>query len=303
MRCTVSSLNAGDAASTVLLATGSARACASRLLPWPTCDDPAAVDPNFKTLVAAGGGKLIDRAKYFRATVRPDLRLVAMPSIWGSGAERSRVVVLNRAGGKEIHTGDQFLPDAIAYCPEFMDSIPAWRARYACGDAWAHALEAFLSPLAGGEIRKAAAELMRKMAELPTAAHEGWFEASGEACALQAMATVGLIHGIAHTLEAPVTAAYRDASWGHSRLCSTFLFPVLLLNRELSERPTRLFREYEVDWDTLTRIFSGLFEPESYARVLPMLIRYWPLVLRDRCTRTNVALVRPSSLDFLRNFT
>jgi alcohol dehydrogenase class IV len=286
----------------VLLATGSARACASRLLPYPLLDYPEQLHPKCRTLIVAGGGRLLDQAKYLRATARPDVRLIAMPSIWGSGAERSRIVVLENGGAKDIHVGDQFLPDAYVYCREFMASIPEWRARYACGDAWAHALEAFLSPLAGPQLREAAAVLLRRMTELPSGTNEGWFEASGNACALQADSSVGLIHGISHTLEAPLTSVHTEAFWGHSRLCSLFLYPVLMLNQSLSPKPAQLFSQYEVDCAAVTKIARDLFDPKSYAQALPLLIDYWPSVLRDRCTRTNVSLVRSSSLRFFMEF-
>jgi alcohol dehydrogenase class IV len=272
------------------------------MLPYQVFDNPADLNRHCRTLIAAGGGKLIDHAKYLRATFRPDLRLIAMPSIWGSGAERSRVVVLDRAGVKEIHAHDRFLPDAIVYCEEFAASIPEWRARYACGDTWAHALEAFFSPLASPATRSAASALMQRMTQLSPASHDGWFEASGEACALQAISSVGLVHGIAHSLEAPLTAAFPDVFWGHSRLCSTFLYPVFLLNQSLSLKPAQLFDDYGMDRAEVESVLRDLFEPESYAQALPALIQHWPSVLRDKCSRTNIALVRPSSLSFFREF-
>jgi alcohol dehydrogenase class IV len=272
------------------------------MLPYQLFDSPADLNHHCRTLIAAGGGKLIDQAKYLRATVRPDLRLIAMPSIWGSGAERSRIVVLDRAGTKEIHIDDRFLPDAIVYCQEFTASIPEWRARFACGDTWAHVLEAFFSPLASGETRAAASALMQRMARLSPGSSDGWFEASGEACALQANSSVGLVHGIAHTLEAPLAAAWPNVFWGHSRLCSVFLYPVFLLNQNLSPKAVQLFEEHQVDGALVEGILRDLFDPEGYAQALPALIHHWPSVLRDKCSRTNIALVRPASLSFFRTF-
>src|SRR5579871_2320410 len=74
-------------------------------------------------LIVAGGGALMDEAKYFRARRRRGLRLVLMPSIWGSGAEASPIVVLNRDGGKQIALGAEFLPDAVIYWPDFLQTV------------------------------------------------------------------------------------------------------------------------------------------------------------------------------------
>ncbi len=61
--------------------------------PVPSFDD---IPAETKTLIVSGGGSLMDQAKYFRARLRPELNLVLIPSIWGSGAEASPIAVLNR---------------------------------------------------------------------------------------------------------------------------------------------------------------------------------------------------------------
>ncbi len=91
-----------------------------------------------RTLIAVGGGTRLDQAKYFRKSQRPDLCLVAVPTIWGSGAECSPVVVLNGPSGKEIHIDNAFLPDHTVYCREMIETVPEDLARYACGDARSH---------------------------------------------------------------------------------------------------------------------------------------------------------------------
>ena len=156
---------------------------------------------NSKRVVAVGGGTLLDTAKAWRADLSPATGLIAVPSIWGSGAEVSPVVVANADGKKAIRMDESFLPDYVAYWPELADDIPDHLARTACGDCWSHALEGFLSPLAGDDLRKSIAALMSRMLDAPLGKSPEWFRLSSEACAAQARSSVGLVHGIAHTLE------------------------------------------------------------------------------------------------------
>ena len=154
-----------------------------------------------ETLVVAGGGTLIDAAKLrAREQTRP-VRLIAIPSIWGSGAEASPIAVGLEGGRKVVHVDPRLLPDVRVVWPELGASVPRERARVACGDAWAHALEGFLSPLASDELRRELAAVITTMLELPIAFDPRWFEASAIACAGQARSSVGLVHGIAHVLE------------------------------------------------------------------------------------------------------
>jgi alcohol dehydrogenase class IV len=295
-------LAASTTPGTALWAVDSVRNAVARAIPCRVLGDANDIASNVETLIAAGGGTLLDEAKFLRKTLYPGVRLIAIPTIWGSGAENSPVVVLNRGAGKEIHFDPSFLPDAVVYWPELLCSMPSWRARYACGDAWAHVIEAFLSPLASTATRRSAAALIGEMLELPLSLDSGWFRASARACALQAVSSVGLIHGIAHSIESALSAEYSPDTWGHSRLCSTFLLPVLSLNMDISTKPRDLCGEYSVDLDAVLRTARCLFEPHSYLQAVPKMIELWPRVLYDRCTRTNCGLVRANHLEFFLGF-
>src|SRR5688572_2687310 len=73
---------------------------------------------NAKWIVVVGGGTMIDEAKKLIHDQMSSKYLVAIPSIWGSGAEGSKVVVLNRGTAKEIVMGDEYLPHARSVWPE-----------------------------------------------------------------------------------------------------------------------------------------------------------------------------------------
>jgi alcohol dehydrogenase class IV len=244
----------------------------------------------------------MDEAKHFRATQRPELRLILIPSIWGSGAESSPIAVRTRAGVKEIAISEKFLPDAVVYWYELMETVSPERARHACGDVWSHALEAFLSPLANDELRTELSGLIVEMKELPLTSDRRWFEASARACALQAKASVGLAHGIAHTLEQPLCEQYPQHGWGHAKLCAVFLLPVMTLNRDASSKWTDLSRQHDLDSMAIWRLMEQIFEPAAYTQALPLVEEHWMKILRDPCTRTNGTLIRSKYIEFFQQF-
>jgi alcohol dehydrogenase class IV len=271
----------------------------SRQLEVPVVD-PADPLADVDTLIVIGGGTLIDRAKVAAKDRNPVLRLIAIPSLWGSGAEASPIVVLEGVPGcgtKEIRLAPQYQPDERVIWPELANSISPNRARHACGDCWAHALEGFLSPLADAALRQELAALMRQMLDLPLAADPRWFELSARACNGQSRSSVGLMHGIAHTIEGPLRVADPDGGWGHAAVIANLFLPVLDFDRRTSTRCDELATEYDLDLAAIGAIGQSLVDAEAYARLRPLIVEHWKRILRDPCTRTNCALVRPKHVD------
>jgi alcohol dehydrogenase class IV len=286
-----------DPKATVMWATPSVRPFVESELPYPLAE-PLRSPGDATTLIVIAGGKLLDEAKVWRTEHTGKLKLVAVPSIWGSGAEISPIAVLNRNGKKDIRVGDDLLPDVRVVWRELARSVPEPRARMACGDCWAHALEGFLSPVADDGVRLELAELIREMLDCPLTNDARWFELGARACAGQARSSVGLVHGIAHTLEGPLCAAQAAVGWGHAMLCSTFLWPVMRFNERASDKSKKLFEAYGIDAAKVMNVLSELHDEVNYARAIPFLTSSWRDVLRDPCTRTNAALVRHRSLGF-----
>ena len=251
-----------------------------------------------RTLIAIGGGYLLDESKAWIQDKAPNVRLVAIPSLWGSGAEASPIIVQNRNGAKVIRMDAKFLPFARVIWPELARTIPEARAKEALGDCWANALEGFLSPLADDRLRGDIALLMQAMRRLPLGNHPDWFELSAQASAAQAQSSVGLVHGIAHTLEGPLIAAQPDQGWGHAKLCAVYLWPVTRFNFQHNNANRELLQKYGLDPDALLKIARDLYSDGAYRKALPLLQSLWTAVLRDRCTRTNSVLVRAPHLDY-----
>jgi alcohol dehydrogenase class IV len=287
-----------DLGAVALWATPSVRDRVSAALPWPIAGDTRSIPAGADTLVVVGGGSLIDAAKRQRHESAPHVRLVAIPSIWGSGAEASPIVVTVGADRKEGRKDDGYLPDARVEWPELASDLPESLIRYACGDSWAHALEAFLSPLANDALHTETAALLADLLALPLANDPRWFAASVRACLAQSNASVGLVHGIAHTLEPALAREQPQYGWGHARLCATFLWPVLTLEQAGSPRPGAYAERYGVDLPAVTARARDLFDERDYAATLPTLEAVWSKVLRDPCTRTNCMVVKGEHLAF-----
>jgi alcohol dehydrogenase class IV len=297
---TRSELLAADLGSVCVWATPSLAALTASLAPFPQGEPCEALPSDLDTLIAVGGGALMDRAKLAARECGRPVRLIAVPSLWGSGAEASPIVVLDREGAKEIHVDAKYVPDGRSIWPELMASIPDDRARYGCGDCWAHALEGFLSPLASDELRQDLADLMRRMLNTRLGKDIGWFELSAAACAGQARSSVGLVHGMAHALEGPLRAAQPDEGWHHARLCSVFLYPVMRYNQGGSCKWAEVFGRYALNEGAVLAVARDLFDQEAYRKAVPVMIEHWRSVLINPCTRTNSVTVRPATLEYFR---
>ncbi len=249
------------------------------------------------TLVACGGGKLIDSAKAM-CKRRPDpLVLVAVPSMWGSGAEASPVVVLDRPDGtKDITTDPAQLPDDVVLWPELTATVPADRRRWGAADVWAHALEAIASPLGDTVLRAELARIIHELESLDPVDGDAlrWLELSGRSCAAQARAGVGLAHGIAHVMEAQLDG------WGHARIVAAVLPAVLRRTAAESPRWRDAAAAHDLDAAAIATSLETLTTPEDTLTVLDALPAHWLRVLRDPCTRMSGYLIRRGELDALR---
>jgi alcohol dehydrogenase class IV len=272
-----------------------ARWAASELA-CPVIPQDAEPEAGLRRLVVIGGGAIIDQAKLWKRDRSPGTWLCAVPSLWGSGAEASPVAVRLEAGSKAAHMAPELRPDARAICPALAESVPADAARWGYGDTFAHVVEGFLSPLATDELRGEMAGFMRdRLLPQPLTPAPEWFELSALACALQARAGVGLVHGIAHVLE-PCTAGF-----GHARICAAFLFPVLAYNVSRGPKVPSLCGQHRLDLDQLLGRARAIFEPADFDTLLPALEAQWMSVLRHPLSRINCTVVRPNSLAYFQN--
>lgn len=263
------------------------------LCDWPVASEPPDQLLSCNWLVAVGGGRVIDEAKLLRKK-HPGLRLAAIPTIWGSGAEASPIAVWSEHGKKAFLKDDALLPDAVISIAGIGENLSSDLVRAACGDSWAHALEGFLSPLASEATRKDLAEVIKRMIEVGVKNDERWFKLSALACAGQAMSSVGLVHGMAHVLECP-------SGFGHARLCATLLLPVMNFNKMKSPK-WPLLEQHGIREGEILGSLNDVFVGSDLEQLKPLMQQHWRDILKDPCTRTNSALLRPDDLAFFLDF-
>lgn len=269
----------------------------------PRVDAPGQTPAEAELLVIVGGGMRIDAAKAWRGLERQGCALLAIPTRHGSGAEANDIAILDDSGNKHIQKGPEFRPDARAYAPCALDGLSDADLLWCAGDTLTHAVEGFLSPLAKPDLRLELAGVLKAILSIRPSRDPFWFELSAAASAGQAQASVGLVHGIAHSLEAPARAALGEAALqiGHARLCSALLAPVLRFNLARSDRAADRLYLAEIDQAVLLAYANAL---STVALDLPLdwsglIEHHWKTILRDVCTRTNVATVRPGNLSDL----
>lgn len=273
--------------------TPSATARFRSMSPWPVENAPPDLS-EADWLVAVGGGSLLDEAKLLRNRSL-GVKLVAVPTLWGSGAEASPIAVWAEYGEKKFLRDAALLPDVVCHVHQFAESLPPRLVEWACGDAWSHSLEGFLSPLASAGTRADLADVIRGMMELGICNDPRWFKSSALACAGQSQSSVGLIHGMAHVAEGP-------SGLGHARLCATLLLPVMRFNQNKSPK-WALLDTHGLSGDRILEIVATLFCKDDYDKTISSLSDRWNSVLRNPCTRTNSSLVRPDDKTFFEQFT
>jgi alcohol dehydrogenase class IV len=267
----------------------------------PLISDSDTPPVNLDTLIVIGGGILLDKAKVWRMEKSPTTKLIAVPSVWGSGSENSPVAILNDGTKKIIYKDDSLLPDFRVVWPELAKGIDERKLKYACGDVWAHSLEGFFSPIAGQIVRNEFSIIIKKLVDMIFSYDPSWFELSSNACGTLASSSAGLVHGIAHILEGKLNHKFPGEYFGHARLCSTYIWPVYRFNQSRSDVVATLFKQYGVEPGPVEEKIKQLYEDDFYDLILPVLKESWTEILREPSSRTNCVLVRAQALDYFYN--
>jgi len=278
----------------VVISTESVADLVESSLSFPVVTDFHLLPKDVTTLIVVGGGTMMDAAKIM--SLNDGFDVIAIPSVWGSGAEVSPISVFTENGEKKHIMDDRLLPMARSSIPGLVERLSESLVQYGCGDAWSHAVEGSVSPLGILESRATGAALMNEMLEVGLKRDEQWFDFSARACLLQASTGVGLIHGIAHTLEPILGTGQSDGGWGHARLCSTILWPVFDRFIRDTEKWQSFTSEHMVDESAISATLHSLFNRDDYLAIRPHLIEAWKLILRHPLTRINCSLVRSGDI-------
>jgi hypothetical protein len=304
---TLSEIMAFSPESTLVWCTPSLRTLVASVLPQPLGPEnhdemlqTILSQPLLESLIVIGGGTLIDRAKIMIHDNQLRTKLIPIPSIWGSGAELSPIAVRNTAqGSKEIRIESDFTPVEWGLWPDLAEKAPDDLKRWGTGDTYSHAMEAFLSPIGNSSTRKEAADILRLLILPGDITTSDRIKLSGRASLVQSRCSVGLVHGMAHALE-PILSR-TEFKFGHARLCSAFLYPVMMFNTHYSPTFSSFCEEFALSQEILMDHFRSVFSIQDYSTVKPLLKCNWITILRDRCSRTNCTLVKREHLDFFLN--
>lgn len=209
-----------------------------------SCGIQSMLDAKADTLIAVGGGSVLDTAKTVRYMVehqKPEngrISLIAVPTTSGTGSEMTSFAVIT---DEEKHVkypmvSDEMLPDLALLDPELVLSVPASVTADTGMDVLTHAIESFVS-VRHCDICDAFAEKATKIIfnYLEAAVRDGNDYTAREhvhnASCMAGIAfnstSLGLCHAMAHALGAKFHIA-------HGR-CNAMLLPrVILLNARKS---------------------------------------------------------------------
>jgi len=184
-----------------------------------------------KTIIAIGGGSVIDLAKL--AAHECSVPLVAIPTTIGAGAEVSQHAVLidPATRQKKVTSTSAMLPDTVIIDPSLVATLPTPMIVQQAIDAIAHAIEALVSRLASPFTDMLALAALPQL--VPTLEHletkpeittiERLQQAGILAGLAQSSAATGLAHAFAHYLGPRLPQA-------HAALITRFLPDILDFN-------------------------------------------------------------------------
>ncbi|MCM1115638.1 MAG: iron-containing alcohol dehydrogenase [Clostridium sp.] len=118
-------------------------------------------DNNCDFIVAVGGGSAIDVAKAIKLFAESDVKILAVPTTAGTGAEVTRFAVLYNNGDKESVRSWDIIPEYQIFDYTALESLPYIQRVVTGLDAFSHALEAYWSKDATDESREYSAEALR----------------------------------------------------------------------------------------------------------------------------------------------
>lgn len=112
------------------------------------------INNNCDFIVAVGGGSAIDVAKGIKYYSELDMKILAVPTTAGTGAEVTRFSVLYNNGDKESVRSWDIIPEFQVFDYSSLESLPYIQRIVTGLDAFTHAVEAFWSKDATDESRE-----------------------------------------------------------------------------------------------------------------------------------------------------
>ena len=108
----------------------------------------------FDTIVAFGGGSVIDFAKAFKFYEKRNIPLIAVPTTAGTGSQVTQIAVVYVDGVKTSLDAPSILPDIAIVDSQFIENAPLYLKASCAMDAYCQAIESFWAKGATEESEK-----------------------------------------------------------------------------------------------------------------------------------------------------
>lgn len=117
-------------------------------------------EENCDFIVTVGGGSAMDVAKAIKLFAEADVKILAVPTTAGTGAEVTRFAVLYNEGDKESVRSCDIIPDYAVFDFSTLTSLPRYQRIVTGLDAFCHSIEAYWSVNATDESREYSAQAL-----------------------------------------------------------------------------------------------------------------------------------------------
>lgn len=212
-------------------------------------------------IVTVGGGSAMDVAKAIKLFAEVDIKILAVPTTAGTGAEVTRFAVLYNHGDKDSVRSYDIIPDYAVFDYTSLASLP-YNQRVVTGlDAFCHSIEAYWSVNATDESREYSAQALElfgeyfdKYLEDDKASYEPMMKCSELAGRAINIAQTAAPHAMSYKLH-KLKGFYHGQAVS---LCLAYIWQYMLENCRTAELELLLAE---------TEILSG-FTPESFQKLL-----------------------------------
>lgn len=121
---------------------------------------------DFDTIIAIGGGSVIDFAKGFKFYAKKNSTLIAIPTTSGSGSEATQFAVIYKDGKKTSLDDPSVLPNISIVDSQLTENSPSYLKACCAMDAYCQAIESYWAKKATDESRAYALDAISIISEV-----------------------------------------------------------------------------------------------------------------------------------------
>lgn len=115
-------------------------------------------------MTAVGGGSAIDCAKGIKYYADSDIKIIAVPTTAGTGAEVTKTAVLYENGDKQSVKDVSLIPEYAIFDYDTLETLPTFQKIVTGFDAFCHSFEAYISKNSNDESKRYSVESLKLFA-------------------------------------------------------------------------------------------------------------------------------------------